>query len=234
MPRKTIFKDLGTVDYQKAWDMQTELHNELKEKKLAARKANLNPELKHYLLFVEHNHVYTLGKSGKIDHLIYNEKELSDRDIQFHKINRGGDITYHGKGQLTIYPIFDMDDFYHDVHKYVRDIEEVIIQILDKYSIRGYRRPEYTGVWVKDGDIEKKICAIGIHLSRWVSMHGLAFNVNTDLSYFEGIIPCGISEKTSEVCSLQSLLKQSIDLDKIKEQIKDSFQSVFDLVYIQQ
>ena len=127
-----------------------------------------------------------------------------------------------------------MDDFYHDVHKYVRDIEEVIIQVLDKYSIEGYRRQEYTGVWVKDADKEKKICAIGIHLSRWVSMHGLAFNVNTDLSYFEGIIPCGISEKTSEVCSLQSLLKESIDLDRIKKEIKESFQSVFDLVYIQQ
>lgn len=233
MPRKTYFKDLGRLDYDDAWRLQTKLHNELKERKLNARKSGETIDHYHYLLFVEHNHVYTLGKSGKIDHLVYSERELMEHGIQFLKINRGGDITYHGKGQLTVYPIFDLDDFFHDVHKYVRLLEEVVIQALSELEIKAHRRSEYTGVWVKNNDQEEKICAIGIHLSRWVSMHGIAFNINTDLDYFNGIVPCGINEKTSHVCSVQSLIGTKQVMTDIKDLIKLKFQKVFELEYLE-
>ena len=232
MSRKTIFTDLGVMDYQEAWDLQTNLHEELKAIKIKARRSGQVIEPLHHLLFVEHNHVYTLGKSGKIDNLKYSEKELESEGIKFYKINRGGDITYHGKGQLTIYPIFDLDDFFHDVHKYVRLLEEVIIRFLDDKGVKAYRREAYTGVWVKHNEMQEKICAIGVHLSRWVSMHGLAFNINTNLDYFKGIIPCGIADSDSKVCSLESLLDEKQNLAEVKLELKAKFKEVFDLEYV--
>lgn len=222
-------QDLGVVDYKEAWDLQTKLHNELKSLKLAARKSGGLSNHKHYLLFAEHNHVFTLGKSGKIGHLLIREDQLDQIEAQYYKINRGGDITYHGKGQITAYPIFDMDDFYHDVHKYVRNLEEVVIDFLAKYKVLGERYPGYTGVWVKDGSKMLKICAIGVHLSRWVTMHGIALNINTDLDYYDHIIPCGIKEEKTDVTSLSSLLGHEVDFEAAKKDLLESFITVFQL-----
>src|SRR5688572_10827560 len=175
--------DLGLIPYKQAWDIQTDLHNQL----IANKRAGYPQTQHHYLLLCEHPPVYTLGKSGSEDNLIINEKEREDRQIEYFRINRGGDITFHGPGQLVGYPILDLDLIYTDVHKYVRSLEEVIIRTLAEYGISGHRNDRYTGVWVNTSnsmDESEKICAIGVHLSRWVTMHGFAFNINTDLNYF--------------------------------------------------
>lgn len=184
----------------------------------------------HALLICEHSHVYTLGKSGSEDHLLISEERRKAESIEYFKINRGGDITYHGPGQLTVYPIFDLDEFYHDLHKYVRDLEEVVIKMLATYGIEGYREPDYTGVWIAPNDqnpLKRKVCAIGVHMSRWVSLHGLALNVNTDISMFDNIVPCGIQEDDKAVTSIARELGNKVDLKEAKERLKTTFAEVF-------
>lgn len=220
--------DVGMIPYKEAWDLQTRLHQQLVDNKRAGYP---NPQ-QHYLLLCEHPPVFTLGKSGSEDHLRINEQERADYQIEYFKINRGGDITFHGPGQLVGYPILDLDLVFTDVHRYVRGLEEVIIRVLDQYNISGTRSDRYTGVWIEEGKSgleAKKICAIGVHLSRWVTMHGFAFNVNTNLSYFDHIIPCGISDPDKSVSSLSSLLGKDVDLQDIKQAVATEFGLVFNI-----
>lgn len=233
---KVIFKDLGSIDYQQAWDYQTGLHQELVSRKRQSKEDSIQvEERKHYLLFCEHPHVYTLGKSGSLDHLLLDEHGLNEKEATFYKINRGGDITYHGPGQIVGYPIFDLDGFFTDVHKYVRFLEEAVIQVLADYGIEGIRESGYTGVWLPEDEKGglRKICAIGVHLSRWVSMHGFAFNVNTNLDYFGNIVPCGIAEQNRSVTSLQNELGRTLDIEVVKTQLRDKFKSLFGFEWIQ-
>jgi lipoyl(octanoyl) transferase len=232
------FQDLGKISYQKAWDYQREVHQQVVNIKLQNREfaAAEQPLLmqEHFLLFCEHPHVYTLGKSGSMDNLLLSEKELMDQQIEFFKINRGGDITYHGPEQLVGYPIFDLECFFTDVHKYVRYLEEVIIRTLAEYNVVGERISDYTGVWIdpKDGSLKRKICAIGVHMSRWTTMHGFAFNVNSDLAYFDYIIPCGINDADKTVTSLAKELGQNVDIEEVKTKVKTHFKNLFDFDYI--
>lgn len=210
-------------DYKDIWDWQKYLNKRLVDDKRAGRS-----ERPHYLLLCEHNPVYTLGKSGDIAHLRLNESQLQDKGIEFFKINRGGDITYHGPGQITGYLIFDLDYFYHDLHRYVRDIEESIIRTIEHYGLKGERIDGFTGVWLdKDSGHQRKICAIGIHMSRWVSLHGFALNVNTDLGYFDNIIPCGIDDADKSVTSLSRELGRKIPLEKVIALLKKNIGEVF-------
>ena len=220
--------DLGLIPYKEAWDLQTSIHQKLVENKRAGYPV---PQT-HYFLLCEHPPVFTLGKSGTEDNLKIDDQQLAEFQIEYFRINRGGDITFHGPGQLVGYPILDLDLIFTDVHKYVRGLEEVIIRVLKKFDIEGFRNPTYTGVWVRDGkasDQTRKICAIGVHLSRWVSMHGFAFNVNTDLGYFDHIVPCGIQDKDKSVCSLAGLLGKSVDLQLIKKMVAEQFSAVFEI-----
>lgn len=231
---KVIFKDLGQVDYQSAWDYQTDVHQSIVERKLAIRKeANTGDPLPHQLLFCEHPPVYTLGKSGSIDHLLLTETELEEQGFRFYKINRGGDITYHGPGQLVGYPIFDMERFFTDIHRYVRYLEEAIIRTIATYGLQGFRLKGYTGVWLEATATlpRRKICAIGVHLSRWVTMHGFAFNVNTDLSHFDYIVPCGIDDKDKAVTSLARELGHPVVMEEVKAQVKKHFQELFEFTF---
>ncbi|MFZ4544416.1 MAG: lipoyl(octanoyl) transferase LipB [Saprospiraceae bacterium] len=232
------FQDLGNISYQQAWDYQTMIHKKLVDLKIQNRKSieEHQPLLtqEHYLLFCEHPPVYTLGKSGSIDNLLLTEEQLEANEIEFFKINRGGDITFHGLGQLVAYPIFDLDCFFTDVHKYVRFLEEVVIRTLAEYGIEGSREKDYTGVWIdaEDRSPKRKICAIGVHLSRWTTMHGFAFNINTDLKYFNNIIACGITDENKTVTSLSKELNRKIDMEEVKQKIKYHFQSLFDFQFI--
>ena len=227
---KVYFQDLGKVRYKETWDYQQTLMKEVIDRKLTNRKRKDNEEplieQKHHFLLCEHNPVYTLGKSGSLEHLLLDEKGLSDNGIEFFKINRGGDITYHGPGQIVGYPILDLDCFFTDVHKYVRLIEEAVIRTLAEYGLEADRIEGYTGVWLK-GQPNRKICAIGVHLSRWVTMHGFAFNVNTDLDYFNNIIPCGIEDKDKAVTSLAQEIGKTVDLNEIKIKLKHHFTDLF-------
>ncbi len=220
--------DVGLIPYKEAWDLQTSLHQQLVENK----RAGYPQAPVHYFLLCEHPPVYTLGKSGSEEHLRINDEERLAHDIEYFKINRGGDITFHGPGQLVGYPILDLDLIFTDVHRYVRSLEEVIIRVLNNYTITGTRNDRYTGVWIdtdKAISEAKKICAIGVHLSRWVTMHGFAFNINTNLSYFNHIIPCGINDPDKSVCSLSSLLGKDVDLQQVKQQVLTEFGVVFDI-----
>jgi lipoyl(octanoyl) transferase len=220
--------DAGLIPYKEAWDLQTVLHKQLIDNK----RAGYPVPQRHYFMLCEHPPVFTLGKSGSEDHLRINEEERADKQFEYFKINRGGDITYHGPGQLVGYPILDLDLLFTDVHKYVRSLEEVIIRTLTHYGIKGVRSDRYTGVWVENAEASheaSKICAIGVHLSRWVTMHGFAFNVNTNLAHFDYIIPCGIADPDKSVCSLRSLLGKTLDLQLIKRQVTTEFGLVFDL-----
>lgn len=223
------------IDYQAAWEWQTQLQQELIARKRQNRqneKEGLPPQpIHHYLLFVEHPPVYTLGKSGSVDHLLLDEAALQQGGFQFFKINRGGDITYHGWGQLVVYPIFDLEDFFTDVHRYVRLLEEVIIRTLADYGIPdAYRDEGYTGVWLpaKNGLPKRKICAIGVHLSRWVSLHGLAFNVQPNLSHFNNIIPCGIQEDDRGVTSLHQETGKNYSPEELMPTVLKHFREVFE------
>jgi lipoyl(octanoyl) transferase len=233
---QVIFRDLGRMDYAEAWAYQEALHKELVEAKLWNRDpSNPSRPRKHYLLFVEHPPVYTLGKSGSLDNLLLDQAGLDQKGISFYKINRGGDITYHGPGQIVAYPIFDLDGFFTDVHRYVRTLEEAVIQTLAVFGLDATREPAYTGVWLpaKDTLPKRKICAIGVHLSRWVTLHGLAFNVNTDLNYFHHIIPCGINDQDKDVTSMAFELGAPLDVSLVKSELKGQFAHLFDYVYIQ-
>ncbi|MBK9734984.1 MAG: lipoyl(octanoyl) transferase LipB [Saprospiraceae bacterium] len=229
------FRWIKNRTYQDVWDIQTSLHKQLIDKKLAKRNmpsSNKNvKDQSNQLIFCEHAHVFTLGKSGSIDHLLLSKDELNYGNIEFFNINRGGDITYHGPGQITGYPIFDLDEFFNDVHKYVRLIEEVMIRILATYGLKGVRINNYTGVWLEPNNSSpkyRKICAIGVHLSRWVSMHGFAFNVNTDLAYFDKIIPCGIADENKAVTSLETELGKSVSIDEVGERMVTIFSELFE------
>ena len=227
--KKVIIKNLGSVDFEESFKIQKQIQNEIIDIKLNNRKNNLNLSTPNYLLFMEHNHVYTLGNSGDDKNLLFNEKELDKKGIKFIKTNRGGDITYHGPGQLVCYPIFDLENFYTDIHRYLRDLEEIIVQTLDHFGIVAFGNPNETGVWLDIGSKnERKICAMGIKVSRWVTMHGLALNVNTDLSYFEGIIPCGINNKG--VTSINNELSQKVDLKKVREIMIKNFEKKFNVI----
>lgn len=235
MPR-VEYQNLGLISYEKAWDYQKVRLKEVIDLKLGNRHLPDAEKLeqKSYLLFCHHPPVYTLGKTGSLDNLLLNEAELKAAGIEFFKINRGGDITFHGPNQLIGYPIFDMDCFFTDIHKYVRFLEEVIIRTLAEYDVEAYRIPDYTGVWLPPTNTQpkRKICAIGVHLSRWVTMHGFAFNVNTDLSYFNNIIPCGIQEDDKTVTSLAAELERLIDMDIIKQQVKKHFKDLFEFEFV--
>ena len=215
-----FFKNLGIIDFKEAWDVQESLLKSIIKKKRAGLKT------KNYIIFCQHPHVYTLGKSGKAEHLLLSGQGLKNNDASFYKINRGGDITYHGPGQLVIYPILDLDNFFTDIHKYLRFLEEVVIMVLEKYNLKGFRIDNSTGVWLGDKKLGyKKICAMGVRASRWVTMHGLAFNVSVDLSYFNNIIPCGITDKG--VTSLEEEVGKKIDFFDVEQFFKFYFQEVF-------
>lgn len=231
--RKVKFQDFINIRYAEAWDLQTKIHSELIKQKLALRS---NPDLSlsypHSLLFCEHQHVYTLGKSGSIDHLLLSEGEMNDKGVSFFKINRGGDITYHGPGQITGYPILDLDFIYTDIHRYIRDMEEAIIKTLANYDIIGDRIEGYTGVWIKaknSNEVNRKICAIGVHCSRWVTMHGFALNVNTDLKYFDYIVPCGIVDEDKSVTSIQAELGNKVDMAEVKRVLMNELIDIYGL-----
>ena len=227
--KNVIVRNLGSVDFEESFKIQKQIQNEIIDIKLNNRKNNLNLSTPNYLLFMEHNHVYTLGNSGDDKNLLFNEKELDKKGIKFIKTNRGGDITYHGPGQLVCYPIFDLENFYTDIHRYLRDLEEIIVGTLDHFGIVAFGNPNETGVWLEIGSKnERKICAMGIKVSRWVTMHGLALNVNTDLSYFEGIIPCGINNKG--VTSINNELSQKVDLKKVREIMIKNFEKKFNVI----
>ena len=224
MRQKVIFQDLGLTDYFDTWQYQTEIHQKLKDEK----KIINNPNPSHTLIFCEHHAVFTLGRSGSQENLIVSPEYLAENNIQFYKINRGGDITYHGPGQIVGYPIFDLDLFFNDVHKYVRLLEESVIQTLEHYNITGYREPGYTGVWINSGYEKRKICAIGVHLSRWISLHGFAFNINTNLDHFNYIIPCGIKDEGKSVTSLEKELGVKQNIEEVKYILKNKISSIFE------
>ncbi len=231
--QKVIFKDLDRISYREAWDYQQQLLTEAidikRQNRLLKERGEPLLPVKHHLLFCEHSPVYTLGKSGSLDHLLLDETSLAEKGIEFFKINRGGDITYHGPGQIVGYPIFDLDEFFTDVHRYVRYLEEAVIRTIAEYGLEGYRIPEYTGVWLPARGLapKRKICAIGVHLSRWVTMHGFAFNVNTELDYFRHIIPCGIQDEDKDVSSLAKELGFETDIAEVKERLKFHFADLF-------
>jgi lipoyl(octanoyl) transferase len=226
--KKVKFKDLGLIDYKKCWDYQESLFADI----LAVKSANRNkknPDLTlNYLLFCEHQHVYTLGKSGNKKNLLVGEKYLKSKGASFYKINRGGDITYHGPGQIVGYPILDLDNFFTDIHKYLRLLEESIILTLSEYGLKAQRSSGETGVWFDVGtERARKICAFGVKSSRWVTMHGFALNVNSDLSYFSNIIPCGIANK--KVTSLEAEIGEKLNIDEVKNKIKKYLTVLFDM-----
>lgn len=224
-----VFRDLGLMSYQEAWDLQ-----ELMLQENVAKKKNLaQSDTIHHFFLVEHPPVYTLGKSGKEEHVLIEETDRINRGIEYVKTNRGGDITFHGPAQIVGYPIFDLEKFYTDIGRYLRNIEEVIIRTVADFGLKGERSAGETGVWL-DPDIkgkERKICAIGVRCSRWITMHGFAFNVNTDLSYFDHIVPCGIQNKA--VTSLEKELGSKVDIEKVKERVKSNFETVFDIQFQQ-
>ena len=224
--KKILVKDIGKLSFSDAWQYQEKIFKNIIDQKVQNRSLNEKIETKNFLILTEHNHVYTIGKSGDISNLLIDKKELIKREIEFFKINRGGDITYHGPGQIMGYPIFDLDNFFTDINLYLRKLEEVIISTLDSYSLKGFTIQGETGVWVKDKDgLSKKICAFGIRASRWVTMHGLCLNVDPDLSFFDHIIPCGIKNKG--ITSLKQLKKGDIDINEVKSRLVQNFKLVF-------
>lgn len=227
MNKQIIVKDLGHKDYKETWDYQESLFEEIVELKRKNRAENTEVPTPNYFLFVEHPHVYTLGKSGHMENLLIDEAALAKKGASFYKINRGGDITYHGPGQIVGYPIIDLENFFTDIHKYLRSLEEVIIRTLADYGIKGERSEGETGVWLDVGTpFARKICAMGVRASRWVTMHGFALNVNTDLGYFDNIIPCGIRGKAVTSLNVE-LSKEKVDTEEVKRYILKHFEEIF-------
>ena len=227
---EVIIHQLGLIDYKQAWDYQENLFKEIVDLKIKNRNEATNILPQNHLVFCEHPNVYTLGKSGKEDHLLLDKKGLLDNDVSFYKINRGGDITYHGPGQLVVYPIFDLEQFFTDIHKYMRLLEEAVIMTLLEYDIIAQRMEGQTGVWLGVGSIQaRKICAMGVKSSRWVTMHGLGFNVNSDLRYFDHIIPCGISDKS--VTSMANELGEEVDMKELSNKLLVNMANLFEFTY---
>ena len=232
MNKQIKFIDLGQIDYKDAWEYQQNLFDEIVEIKKKNRKDNTNIKTPNYFLFVEHPHVYTLGKSGNISNLLIDENQLKNKNASFYKINRGGDITYHGPGQIVGYPILDLENFFTDIHKYLRLLEETVINTLQIYGIRGERNSGKTGVWLDvKSPFPRKICAMGVRASRWVTMHGFALNVNVNLDYFNNIIPCGLTNNI--VTSLNKELNHNnADINKVKDDLKICFSEAFESEFI--
>lgn len=229
--REARFIDLGLMDYQEAWDYQTRLFQEILAIKSANRTATQHEPTPNYVLFCEHPHVYTLGKSGDEKNLLVAKEDLNTIDASYYHINRGGDITYHGPGQLVAYPVIDLDNFFTDIHKYMRLLEEAVIQTMVHYGLTGERIPGLTGVWMGANSNPRKVCAFGVKTSRWVTMHGLALNVNTNLNYFNHIVPCGIDDK--QVTSLKQELGREVSLDETKNVLKEKLVQLFDMKLIE-
>lgn len=228
MNKKVQLLNLGVMDYKEAWDRQEILFKDILDIKINNRREGVEAETPNYLLYVEHPHVYTLGKSGDIENLLLNEKQLAEKGAAFYKINRGGDITYHGPGQIVGYPILDLENFFTDIHKYLRLLEEVIILTMAEYGLSATRSEGETGVWLDVGTpFARKICAMGVRASRWVTMHGFAFNVNANLGYFDNIIPCGIKDKGVTSLNVE-LGVEKVDEDEVKEKILKHFAALFE------
>lgn len=228
---EVIFKQLGLIDYKEAWDFQEEIFQNTIAEKIKIRNGETDLQTKNYLLFCQHPHVFTLGKSGSEDNLLLNDNQLTEKNANFYKINRGGDITYHGPGQLVAYPIFDLDHFFSDIHKYLRFLEQAVIDTLSEYSIQSDRVDGLTGVWIEgDTPRARKICALGVKSSRWVTMHGIGFNINSDLSYFSHIIPCGIDDKA--VTSMQKELGRELDFEEVSQVLKEKLAIQFGYNYV--
>jgi len=232
---KSIYiQDLGLKDYKVTWDYQEQLFKSILDTKIKNRREELNLETENHFLFVEHPHVYTLGKSGDLSNLLLDEAQLEKKEATFYKINRGGDITYHGPGQIVGYPILDLENFFTDIHKYLRLLEEVIILTLAEYGLKTERSSGETGVWLDVGTpFARKICAMGVRASRWVTMHGFALNVNADLGYFDHIIPCGIRGKAVTSLNVE-LGKKEIDQAKVKEKLLKHFKMLFEAEFIKE
>ena len=228
---KVSWEDIGLKDYKEVWDYQEMVFKKAIDLKIANRAADVETLPENHLIFCQHPHVYTLGKSGEENHLLINSDELTKHGAAFYKINRGGDITYHGPGQLVMYPILDLDQFFTDIHKYMRYLEEAVILTLSEFGIKAGRVDGLTGVWIEGGtSTERKICAMGVKSSRWVTMHGIALNVNPDLSYFNHIVPCGIVDKS--VTSMQQELGKEISIDQVRESLRINMANIFDYDYI--
>ena len=231
--KKIHFEDLGLIDFQAAWDFQTEKFNKIVQLKLDNRNLSATEKKvqEHWLIFCEHPHVYTLGRNGKESNLLLDADALRNKNAEFVKINRGGDITYHGPGQIVGYPLLDLDEFFTDIGRYIRFLEEMVIRTLLEYNIESGRITGQSGVWIDvDKATARKICAVGVHLSRWTTMHGFAFNINTNLDYFSSIIPCGISDKA--VTSLQKELGRSIDTEEVKTRLLKHFKELFEVEFL--
>jgi len=232
MKQEVLFEDLGIRSYKDVWDYQEQLLKRGVDIKAARRNGNLDEDTEHHLLFVEHNPVYTLGKSGHEENILISDETMKAKGIEYFHTNRGGDITFHGLQQLVGYPVLDLDKFKTDLGWYLRSLEEVVILTMAEYGLKGDRSSGETGVWL-DPDVkgrERKICAMGIKCSRWVTIHGFALNVNTDLSYFDNIVPCGIQNK--QVTSLQKELGHAVDFSEVKEKMKRNFEIVFDAAVV--
>lgn len=233
--RQVTIKHLGNIAYQEAWDLQESLFNEIVRVKLDNRKLTPTPSIQtpNYLLFCEHPHVYTLGRSGSAAHLLANQETLQKQGVSFYETNRGGDITYHGPGQLVVYPILDLENFFTDIHRYLRLLEEAVIATLQEFGLSGGRMEGLTGVWLghENNSLAAKVCAIGVRTSRWVTMHGLALNINTDLSYFEQIVPCGIQDK--KVASMATALGKPQDLLMVAKSLEQHLLRLFEIERVQ-
>jgi len=229
--RDTTVIDLGLIDYKEAWDYQTKLFNEILSVKAQNRDLANNQQLttNNFLVLCEHPNVYTLGKSGNKNNLLLPAEKLTDINATYYPINRGGDITFHGPGQLIVYPVIDLENFFTDIHKYMRLLEESVIQTLSGFGLTGSRIAGLTGVWLDIDNSPRKICAFGVKTSRWVTMHGLALNVNTDLNYFNHIVACGIADKDKSVTSMEKELGHPVDFNAVKSIIKDKIISLFEM-----
>ena len=232
MNKQIQLEDLGNRDYKEVWDYQEALFKSILDLKIKNRREETNHPTPNYFLFVEHPHVYTLGKSGDISNLLISEEQLAAKKATFYKINRGGDITYHGPGQIVGYPILDLENFFTDIHKYLRLLEEMIILTLADYGIKAERSPGETGVWLDVGTpFARKICAMGVRASRWVTMHGFAFNVNANLGYFDNIVPCGIKEKAVTSLNVE-LGKAQVDEAEVKQKLLQHFKVLFEAEFV--
>lgn len=234
MNKEVVLKDLGIKDYKETWDFQEDLFKSIIDIKIKNRREELRMKTPNYFIFVEHPHVYTLGKSGDIDNLLVNEVQLEAKGATFYKINRGGDITYHGPGQIVSYPILDLDNFFTDIHKYLRFLEEMVILTLAEYGLKAERSKGETGVWLDVGTpFARKICALGVRASRWVTMHGFALNVNADLGYFDLMIPCGIKGKAVTSLNVE-LGKKEVDVEEVKVKLLKHFSVLFETEFIKE